>query len=73
TTRRLSIEYFPPYAPELNPVEYVWGHLKTSPLTNRPEIELHALTKTARHHARCLQSKPALLRSFLYHSSLFCP
>src|SRR5215472_13383523 len=26
--------YFPPYAPELNPVEYVWGYLKSNPLAN---------------------------------------
>ncbi len=25
---RLSIEWLPPYAPELNPVEQVWSHLK---------------------------------------------
>ena len=25
---RLEIEYLPPYAPELNPVEYIWAHCK---------------------------------------------
>jgi putative transposase len=25
---RLNIELLPPYAPELNPVEQVWSHLK---------------------------------------------
>ena len=26
--------FLPPYAPELNPIEYLWGHLKTNPLAN---------------------------------------
>ena len=25
---RLDVEYLPPYAPELNPVEYIWAHCK---------------------------------------------
>jgi transposase len=25
---RLETEYLPPYAPELNPVEYIWAHCK---------------------------------------------
>lgn len=31
---RLTIEYLPPYAPELNPVEYLWSPLKGSKLAN---------------------------------------
>lgn len=31
---RLIPEYLPPYAPELNPIEYGWAYLKTSPLAN---------------------------------------
>lgn len=35
TTRgRLAIERLPAYAPELNPVEYMWGHLKTHEIAN---------------------------------------
>ena len=32
------MEYFPSYAPELNPVEYVWGYLKMNKLSNKVEI-----------------------------------
>src|SRR5262249_30342993 len=32
--KRLWLERFPPYAPELNPVEVVWGWLKYSQLAN---------------------------------------
>jgi putative transposase len=67
------VEYFPPYAPELNPVEYVWGYLKANPLANLAALDIDALTASTRHHTRCLQHKPRLLRSFLYSSSLFSP
>ena len=31
---RLSLERLPPYAPELNPVEFLWNHLKYGVLAN---------------------------------------
>jgi putative transposase len=31
---RLTVEYFPPYAPELNPVELVWAYVKRHMLGN---------------------------------------
>src|SRR5262249_31363348 len=31
---QMVIEYLPPYAPELNPVEYLWGHWKQHTLPN---------------------------------------
>lgn len=70
---RTTVEYFPPYAPELNPAEYVWGYLKTNPLANCPAFDIDGLTTSTRYHTRCLQRKPHLLRSFLYSSSLFSP
>lgn len=30
----MAIERLPAYAPELNPVEYMWGHLKTHEIAN---------------------------------------
>ena len=34
TRGRIVIERLPAYAPELNPVEYIWGHLKTKEIAN---------------------------------------
>ena len=34
TRGRLVVERLPAYAPELNPVEYMWGHLKTHEIAN---------------------------------------
>ena len=63
--------FLPSYAPELNPVEYVWNHLKTNPMANDPHREVGILSATTRRHARSLQWKEGLLRSFLKHSPLF--
>ena len=34
TQGRVRAERFPAYAPELNPVEYMWGHLKSHEIAN---------------------------------------
>ena len=60
----------PPYAPELNPVEMVWGYLQTNPLANFAFFDLPTLTATTRHHGRRLQRRELLLRSFIRHSPL---
>lgn len=62
--------FLPPYAPELNPVEYVWCWLKTNPLANLACLDVETLAHNARHHARCLQRRHDLLRSFVQHSPL---
>ena len=67
---RIHLEFLPPYAPELNPVEYFWSYLKTNPLANVAATALDPLAQLARHHSRRLQRTPRLLRSFLAHSPL---
>jgi transposase len=65
---RIEIEHFPPYAPELNPVEYLWAYLKTSPLANYVPEDLDQLyleTKSALCGAR---KRKDLLLSFIDHS-----
>jgi putative transposase len=64
-------EFLPAYAPELNPVENVWGYLKTNARANETVFDLDDLTDSARHHGRVLQRRERLLRSFLKHSALF--
>jgi len=68
---RLYLEYFPPYAPELNPVEYAWGYLKQNPLAQHPPTALSGLADSARRSGQSLQRQEKLLRSFLEHSPLF--
>jgi transposase len=63
--------FFPPYAPELNPVENLWGYLKTNPMANLAPLDVLTLAKTTRHHGRSLQRKQYLLRSFVENTPLF--
>ena len=64
-------EFFPSYAPELNPVENVWGYLKTNSMANEALFDLDLLTEKARRHGKVLQRRPHLLFSFLRHTPLF--
>jgi transposase len=72
--RRLFPHFLPSYAPEVNPVEQVWGYLKMNPLANDPIAETRLLAATVRRHTRQVQHRRDLLRSFLRHTPLsFCP
>jgi len=68
--RSAHLEYLPPYAPELNPVEYLWAYLKTNPLANDPAFDLHTLAHRARRAAHSVQRRQGLLRSFFRHTKL---
>lgn len=68
--RRLHCVLLPPYAPELNPVEYVFGYLKMNPLANLACTDVSVLAGIARAETRSLQRSEALLRSFIHHSPL---
>ena len=66
----IHFEWLPPYAPELNSMEYGWCWLKTKPLANYAVVDAPALAREARRHARRLQHRPSLLWSFIDHSPL---
>jgi len=70
TASRLRTFFFPSYAPELNPVEYLWSWLKMNPMANRAIHEVEPLADATRQCARSLQCNEELLRSFLHHSPL---
>lgn len=66
----LRTVFLPPYAPELNPVEYLWSYLKLNPLANFAFFEVAKLAQAARRSTRSIQHDQLLLRSFLDHSPL---
>jgi len=66
---RLHLEAFPPYAPELNPDEGVWQHLKRLLSNGRPD-SLDELVDVLITEMECLTHSPALLKAFVQHSSL---
>lgn len=59
----LTVAYLPPYAPELNPVETVWSHLKRS-LANLAKHSLPQLTTLVHARLAHLQHQPALIEGF---------
>ena len=66
----LTVEPLPGYAPELNPVEQVWGNLKGRELANVCAPALHALHAPLRAGCRRLRQTAALPFSFLRHAGL---
>ncbi|MFZ4636580.1 MAG: transposase [Pirellulales bacterium] len=57
---RLEVEWLPPYAPELNPTEHVWGHTTTGDLANFiPDEVFHLGRKVA---ARLSSNPPSPAR-----------
>jgi transposase len=63
-------ERLPAYAPELNPVEYIWAHLKQQELPNVCAKDLWHLGDRARHHLKRMRRRPKLIRAFWKQSSL---
>ena len=66
---RLHVERFPAYAPELNPDELVWNHLKGRLANGRPDT-VDALLADLTRVIRRLRQSPALLRAFIVGSDL---
>jgi len=60
----LTVYRLPPYAPELNPVEPVWSHLKRS-LANLVKQDIDQLTVLVKTRLRRMQYQPGLLEGFL--------
>jgi transposase len=67
--RRLHLERFPAYAPELNPDEGVWAHLKRTLSNGRPDA-LDALNEALLGALQKLHASPRLLRGCLRQSKL---
>jgi hypothetical protein len=67
---RLHLCFLPPYAPELNPVEYAWSYAKMNPLANVTAMDVAELATGTRRSVRSIQKKQSLLRSFIRASGL---
>jgi transposase len=70
TAGKLVLARLPAYAPELNPVEYVWGHLKRHALGNFCARDLHHLGREARRQLRRSQRRTSLIRAFWQQAEL---
>jgi len=70
-TGRIELEYLPAYAPELNPVEYLWGYWKQHELPNFcpktfTELSFHAVRALKR-----MRRRPKLIIAFWKQAELF--
>jgi len=71
TGGRLELEFLPAYAPELNPVEYIWGHWKQHELPNFCPKNLWQLSIHARNALRRMRRRPTLVSAFWKQADLF--
>lgn len=70
TVSGIVTEQFPPYAPELNPVDRAWFYLKYDRLPNYAPLTLAQLRNTVEDELKRLQGQPELLRSFVRQSKV---
>jgi transposase len=64
TKGRLSLHFLPGYAPELNPDELVWSHVKRTGVARRPLRKGEKLGEKIAEQLSLLRQMPDLIRSF---------
>ena len=62
----IAIEYLPPYAPELNPVEGLWDQVQDC-TCNRRHADLDELETTLTQALRPFWEKPSKVLSLIHH------
>lgn len=67
---RIQLERLPAYAPELNPVEYLWAHWKQHELGNFCPKNFFELSSFARNKLRRTQRRKHLIGAFWKQSEL---
>ena len=65
-----EVQWLPAYAPELNPVEGVWGQSKYGTLSNFIPNDVDELRSNVIEAFSHIRSRPSLYRSFFRHAEL---
>ena len=63
--------FLPPYAPDLNPVEYLWAWLKRHAMANYCPNNLSELHMTARNRLKSAQKRPSIIAACCVVVKLF--
>jgi transposase len=71
TRRRVVVERLPAYAPELNPVEYMWGHLKTHEIANLLVTQAWELSFEATAALRRMRRRPSIIAACYTQAELW--
>jgi len=67
----IALAFLPPYAPDLNPVEYLWAWLKRHALANYCPNSIADLADTARGKLKSAQRRTTLIAAFWKQADLF--
>ena len=71
TRGRVEVERLPAYAPELNPTEYMWGHLKTHEIANLIATQAWELTFEATAALRWMRRRPSIITACYTQAELW--
>lgn len=71
TEGHLQVAFLPPYAPDLNPVEYLWAWLKRHALANFCPDNLSELQLTARNRLMSAQRRPNIIAACWQQAELW--
>jgi transposase len=67
----IQLAFLPPYAPDLNPVEYLWAWLKRHALANYCPDNLAQLKTAACNKLRSAQRRPAIIAACWKQATLW--
>ncbi len=67
---RLELHFLPPYAPDLNPDEFVWSHMKNNGVSKKPLKQNESLQKRIEQDLNALKGNRKLVRSFFCADSV---
>jgi len=66
----LELHFLPPYAPDLNPDEFVWQHAKTNGVAKKPLRRNESLKERVNQDLAKIKADPRLVRSFFRADSV---
>ena len=67
---RLELHFLPPYAPDLNPDEFVWSHMKGNGVSKKPLKKNESLRERVEQDIADLEKNRKLVRSFFCAQSV---
>lgn len=70
TKGRLELHFLPPYAPDLNPDEFAWSHLKQNGTSKKPLRKNEALRQRVEQDLAEIKADRKLVRSFFMAPSV---
>jgi len=67
---KLELHFLPPYAPDLNPDEFVWAHAKTNGVSKKPLRENESMKERVEADLMAIKQNKKLVRSFFCAESV---